>query len=623
MIRDVEDRPVHHPSVFWTIPRKKPLLALTAASLLLVAYIVFLLISNVQSQLALRKASLNRFHLDLEKRAASLGYFFSERKYDLKGLAHSREINNYFFNKALGMSEQYGLMVNLFMIQQLLEKTLAARDIQGTKIYSRFALLDNVGKVLADTSAKAGGHLQVPKPDQGSPEIYFAYENNQTRLLLSTSCSYRGKIVGWLIVWLDEETLFSHFVNINDNTSLSGAGLVDDQGETLLSDPTSNGAPIHRLPPEMVNNLRDLVLSVDQYHSSGKTPEMLIACLPIPNIGLRYMAWMPTEQITGGFAPLLLIISMVALAVVVLASLGSILWISAQNLILKTRFDEAAKQQDILSSKNRQLKAEICKREQAESELATQRTLRIRSDRLRSLGEMAAGIAHELNQPLVGVRGFAELMIDSVDNDMPLSSGSIRQYAEKIVHQADRMVHIINHIRLFARDAGGIETTVVNLNEVVNSGLSLLRAQFDSHGLLLEHEFTPHPLWVKVNSFSVEEVILNLLSNSRHAVEQRKAEEDELYHPCIRVTTSKHFKNGSKGDAVLVIDDNGTGVAADVADRIFDPFFTTKAPDKGTGLGLSICKSIVESFEGTIEYISTADKLTRFKIKLPTCIEEG
>jgi len=255
--------------------------------------------------------------------------------------------------------------------------------------------------------------------------------------------------------------------------------------------------------------------------------------------------------------------------------------------------------------------------------LATQRTLRIRSDRLRSLGEMAAGIAHELNQPLVGVRGFAELMIDSVDNDMPLSSGSIRQYAEKIVHQADRMVHIINHIRLFARDAGGIETTVVNLNEVVNSGLSLLRAQFDSHGLLLEHEFTPHPLWVKVNSFSVEEVILNLLSNSRHAVEQRKSEEDELYHPCIRVTTSKHFKNGSKGDAVLVIDDNGTGVAADVADRIFDPFFTTKAPDKGTGLGLSICKSIVESFEGTIEYISTADKLTRFKIKLPTCIEEG
>ena len=173
MIRNVEDRPVHHPSDFWPIPKKKPLLALTAACLLLVAYIVFLLISNVQSQLALRQASLNRFHLDLEKRAASLGYFFAERKYDLKVIAHSREINNYFFNKALGMSEQYGLMVNLFMIRQLLEKTLASRDIQGTKIYSRFALLDNVGKVLADTSSNAGGHLQVPRPDQGSPEIFF------------------------------------------------------------------------------------------------------------------------------------------------------------------------------------------------------------------------------------------------------------------------------------------------------------------------------------------------------------------------------------------------------------------------------------------------------------------
>ena len=609
--------------VFWTIHQKKPILALTAASLLLVAFIIFLVVSNFRSQMALREASLNRFRLYLEKRATSLGYFFSERKYDLKMLAHSREINNYFINRTLGMSVQYGLKVNLFMIKQLLEKTLAARNIQGTKIYSRFVLLDNAGNILVDTAGKLDRHFAVPRPVQGSPDFFLTIEDNQPQLLISTSCSYKGKTAGGLVVWLNDRALFSHFLTLNDNNTRSGAGLLDDKGNTLLPDSAAPQAIIQQVLHETLKKRNKPSVFYEQHPLGRGNQEMLMACLPIPNIGLQYLAWIPTDQITGGFTPMRLIIGMGALAIVVLVALGSILWFSAQNLILKTRFDEAAKQQTILFSKNQQLKAEIQKREQAECELVKQRTLRIRSDRLRSLGEMAAGIAHELNQPLVGVRGFAELMIYALDNEQDPSIDSIRDYAEKIVSQADRMVHIINHIRLFARDAGGVETSVVDLNQTADSALNLLRAQFKSHGLRLQQNFSAHPLWVKVNAFSVEEVILNLLSNARHAVEQRKAVEDKSYHPCVRVNTSAYCKNGSPAIAVLVIDDNGNGIDQDVADKIFDPFFTTKAPDKGTGLGLSICKSIVESFEGTIEYVCTADEWTRFEIRLPICAQEG
>jgi C4-dicarboxylate-specific signal transduction histidine kinase len=214
-------------------------------------------------------------------------------------------------------------------------------------------------------------------------------------------------------------------------------------------------------------------------------------------------------------------------------------------------------------------------------------------------------------------------MIYGLDNDSNQSLETIRDFAKKIVNQSDRMVHIINHIRLFARDAGGVETSIVDLNKTVNSGLNLLRAQFRSHGVQLEQEFTQRPLWVKVNTYSVEEVILNLLSNARHAVEQRKAVENNSYHPCVRVNTHMYCEDESSVTAVLNIDDNGAGVAEGVADKIFDPFFTTKAPDKGTGLGLSICKSIIESFGGTIDCVSTTDKWTRFEIKLPVCTEEG
>jgi C4-dicarboxylate-specific signal transduction histidine kinase len=471
-----------------------------------------------------------------------------------------------------------------------------------------------------DTAQKPDPQFAVPRPDQGSPDFFFTFEDNQLQLLMSTSCAYKDNVAGGLVVWLNDGALFSHFVNINDNNTQSGAGLLDDKGNALLPDSADNESITQKVLLKKWNNPE---VFFEQYPIGAGNQEMLMACLPIPNVALQYLVWIPTDQITGGFTPMRLFIGMAALAAVVLVALGSILWFSAQNLILKARFDEAAKQQSILFSKNQQLQAEIKKREQAEFELAKQRTLRIRSDRLRSLGEMAAGIAHELNQPLVGVRGFAELMIDSLDNEQDLSVDSVRNFAGKIVSQADRMVHIINHIRLFARDAGGVETSVVDLNETARSALNLLQAQFHSHGLRLQQSFSPHPLWVKVNAFSVEEVILNLLSNARHAVEHRKALGDESYHPCVRVSTSEYCENGSPVAAVVLIDDNGNGIDEDVADKIFDPFFTTKAPDKGTGLGLSICKSIVESFKGTIEYVWTKDEWTRFEIRLPICTEEG
>ena len=136
-----------------TVFTKKPALAIMTACLLLVSFICFLVISNFRSQIALRESALNRFRLDLEKRSASLGYFFSERKYDLNTLALSREINTYFTNKALGMSEQYGLKVNLFMIKRVLDKTLKEKHIQGDKIYERFVFLDSSGRPLVDTAS--------------------------------------------------------------------------------------------------------------------------------------------------------------------------------------------------------------------------------------------------------------------------------------------------------------------------------------------------------------------------------------------------------------------------------------------------------------------------------------
>ena len=178
------------------------------------------------------------------------------------------------------------------------------------------------------------------------------------------------------------------------------------------------------------------------------------------------------------------------------------------------------------------------------------------------------------------------------------------------------MVHIINHVRLFARDADSIETSIVDLNDVVCSGTSMLMAQFNSHGLLLEKDLSPHELPIQVNPYSVEEVIFNLLSNARHSLGEKKETAGDEYRPCVRVITRKIAVNG-RDVVTLKIADNGTGIPGHAAEKIFDPFFTTKDPDKGTGLGLSICKSIVESFQGQIQFDTAENEGTSFEIVFP------
>jgi signal transduction histidine kinase len=600
---------------------KKPALAIMIACLLLVSFIVFLVISNFRSQIALRESALNRFRLDLEKRSASLGYFFSERKYDLNSLALSREINTYFTNKAMGMSEQYGLRVNLFMIKQVFDKTIKQKKIQEDNIYEQFVFLDSSGRALVDTASESSIYKaiywkKIQKTGERGPHIYLSDENKNLQIFVAAPCYYKSRIIGNVIAWLDRKTLFTHFVKFAETSDLSGSGLINDKDQLFRPFEKINQRLVSYLTSDRIDGLTVTDVSFESVLFDDKKSEMLIARLPIHNLDLSLMAWMPSEQIVGNLAPWHMIVGMGSLAVLVLAGLWLIIWFTTQNLILRARFDEAERQHDLLAAKNLQLKEEIQKRQEAEEELKAQRTLRVRSDRLRSLGEMAAGIAHELNQPLVGVRGFAELTLHSIDDGLEISKDLIRSNVATIVEQADRMVHIINHVRLFARDADSTVTSIVDLNNVVSSGTSMLMAQFNSHGLLLENDLSPHELPVRVNPYSVEEVIFNLLSNARHSLGEKKETAGDEYRPCVRVSTRKIAVNG--GDAVtLKIADNGMGIPEHATDKIFDPFFTTKDPDKGTGLGLSICKSIVESFQGQIQFETAENEGTSFEIIFP------
>ena len=255
-------------------------------------------------------------------------------------------------------------------------------------------------------------------------------------------------------------------------------------------------------------------------------------------------------------------------------------------------------------------------RKMEEQELEKQRVLSMRSDRLRSLGEMAAGIAHELNQPLVGVRGIAEHILIGIDRGWELTEEKLRDRARTIVEQADRMTRIIEHVRMFARESGKPELRPVQINKVVKSAVDMLDTQLKSRGIELEYDLAETLPIVSANPFSLEEVIINLLINARDALEER-AKTESAPAP-RRILLHTLLEQSDSGEHVKIeVSDNGMGVPEEIRERIFDPFFTTKSPDRGTGLGLSISKSIVEDFRGAIEIQSRPGAGTTVTISLP------
>jgi len=604
----------------WVNAIRKPTPAILVACLLLVIYIAFLTTSNYRNQAALRKSTLKQFRLDMERRAASLGYFFSERKYDLRAMASSREITAYFTGKALGMSEQYGLKVNLFVIGRMLGKTLQDKVIQGDDIYTRFLLVDRSGKRLVDTAPSAQPEAPVfwqrmINSKESDPVVFFEETKSGIQILIAASCIYKNRVAGCLIAWMNLDTLFSHFVDSSLNISGKGFALAIDDGRLICAPVNKDCFFSKDLTPDRIARF-----SLDDFSSftvstgDVSTQRVIATRMPIHNHPLDLLAWVEGEEMLGSLTPWELLLGTGFLALVILLGIWVLMRFNAQNIVLKDRFQESEHQQALLTAKNKQLMDEISRRQEAEKKLEEQRTLRIRSDRLRSLGEMAAGIAHELNQPLVGVRGLAELILSYMESGKEIPETEIRNNISRIVEQADRMVHIINHIRLFAREAGSADISLVDLNDVVQSGAGLLKAQFRSRGLQLETHFAPDPLPIRANPFSVEEVILNLMSNAHHAVEKRKQEAGADFTPSVRLSTRSGNRNGNEV-SILRVSDNGGGIAPDIQGKVFDPFFTTKDPDKGTGLGLSICKSIVEEFGGTIDFRSTEGKGTTFTIE--------
>ena len=252
----------------------------------------------------------------------------------------------------------------------------------------------------------------------------------------------------------------------------------------------------------------------------------------------------------------------------------------------------------------------------------------IQAEKMASLGELTAGIAHEIQNPLNFVNNFSEVSNELLDEmNIELDKGDIeeakaiaadvKQNLEKINHHGKRADSIVKGMLQHSRSSSGTKEPV-EINSLCDEYLRLayhgLRAKDSTFNARFEAHFDKALGVVRVIPQDMGRVLLNLINNACYAVNERlrQAAPDKLYEPLVTVTTRK------TGDKVeIVVADNGTGIPEKVKEKIFQPFFTTKPTGQGTGLGLSLSYDIVKSHGGELR-VDTKEKVgTTFIIQIP------
>jgi two-component system, cell cycle sensor histidine kinase and response regulator CckA len=232
----------------------------------------------------------------------------------------------------------------------------------------------------------------------------------------------------------------------------------------------------------------------------------------------------------------------------------------------------------------------------------------MRAGHLASLGELAAGVAHEINNPISGIIGYAEVLKDSFEEQ-----GQDDDIPKKIIKEGERIAEIVKNLLSFARDREE-EHTPVDVMDILSDALGLVEKQIIKDGIKFSINIPDDLPKVKARSKEIQQVFLNIISNARYALNKRYLEshEEKIFEITGEITEFQGRKY-----VRIKFHDRGIGMSGNIVNRISDPFFSTKPPGDGAGLGLSISHGILENHGGRLWFESVEGEYTEAVVDLP------
>ena len=248
---------------------------------------------------------------------------------------------------------------------------------------------------------------------------------------------------------------------------------------------------------------------------------------------------------------------------------------------------------------------DITERRQAEKERNSLREQLIRSEKLAAVGELIAGVVHEINNPLTGMKGLSELLMKETQDEE-------KKKDLMFIHQSsERIEKIVKNLQRFARREEPTRKDV-NINELIDVVISIRNYEMEARSVKVERDYLPDLPLVMADPSQLEQVFLNLITNAEYAIHDHQQKAGTL-----TIATSVVPDNSGGETVVIEFSDTGTGIPIDVLPKLFNPFFTTKGVGKGTGLGLSTSYGIIKGHGGEIYAGNRAEGGAVFTIKLP------
>ncbi|GAB6191372.1 two-component system sensor histidine kinase NtrB [Desulfocastanea catecholica] len=238
-----------------------------------------------------------------------------------------------------------------------------------------------------------------------------------------------------------------------------------------------------------------------------------------------------------------------------------------------------------------------------EEDLEQTHRMLMQSEKMAGLGRLAAGVAHEINNPMSGIMLYANLVQEDLGADHPLASD-----LQTIVNEAERCKVIVADLLEFSHQTT-YEMELVNLNDVINKTLTVLQHQPLFQNITIIRELTPELPPIYGNAIRLNQVVMNIVVNAVQAMEGKGQ---------LRITSRTR---ANKDINEILIEDSGPGIDNGLLEKIFDPFFTTKAAGEGTGLGLSVSYAIVKEHKGSIRVTSSPETGTTFTLRFPVVME--